>query len=195
MVVGIGKRVRTMVHAFAGQPILALTVVGMQYAFRRYRREAVALLLFTGALLMSNWMFGHYAAPALVLMVLLAVAALRAMAWRWAWALPVVMVVYVGTAGYWVVDRALTYPESWGRVRQSVVADLLENPGDDLVLVRAAPKGDVHREWVYNLADVDRAPIVWARDMGEAGNAELVKYYRGRVVWVLDVGTGEIRRI
>jgi hypothetical protein len=37
---------------------------------------------------------------------------------------------------------------------------------------------------VYNSADIDAAPIVWARDMGDQANRELLDYYRDRKVWL-----------
>jgi hypothetical protein len=41
-------------------------------------------------------------------------------------------------------------------------------------------------DYVYNAADIDGAPIVWARDMGPEKNQELLNYYRGRKVWLLE---------
>lgn len=46
---------------------------------------------------------------------------------------------------------------------------------------------DVHAEYVYNAADIDSSPIVWARDMGPAKNSEIVEYFRQRQIWRLDV--------
>jgi hypothetical protein len=43
-------------------------------------------------------------------------------------------------------------------------------------------------EWVYNRAHIDDAKVVWAQDMGEQ-NAELIRYFRGRRVWLLDPDT------
>jgi hypothetical protein len=63
----------------------------------------------------------------------------------------------------------------------------LENlPGDDLVLVRYGIPHDVDSEWVYNQADIDHASIVWARDMGETANEELLRYYPHRRTWLLE---------
>jgi len=53
-----------------------------------------------------------------------------------------------------------------------------------LVIVRYAPEVKLHAEWVYNEADIDGSKIVWARDMGEAANRELIRYYPDRQVWL-----------
>lgn len=45
----------------------------------------------------------------------------------------------------------------------------------------------IHFDWVYNRADIDAANIVWARDMGEAKNRELLKYYTERIAWRLHI--------
>jgi hypothetical protein len=59
--------------------------------------------------------------------------------------------------------------------------------GRHLVIVRYGENHSPHYEWVYNEADIDRAPIVWARDMGEARNREILDYYPERAAWRLTV--------
>jgi hypothetical protein len=55
-------------------------------------------------------------------------------------------------------------------------------------------------DWVQNEPDIDRAPVVFARDMGELKNRELLQYYPDRRVWRISVVRGrpddvqEIRR-
>ena len=70
--------------------------------------------------------------------------------------------------------------------RLSAIHTLQSAGGRHLVLVRYAPDHNVLEEWVYNRADIDGSEIVWARDMGDAANRELLDYYRARKVWVLE---------
>jgi hypothetical protein len=39
-------------------------------------------------------------------------------------------------------------------------------------------------DYVYNRANIDASAIVWARDMGDTANCELVGYYPDRQSWV-----------
>ncbi len=56
-------------------------------------------------------------------------------------------------------------------------------PGEHLVLVTYGPHHDFDREWVWNDAEIDRAKVVWARDMGRDANQELLNYFKDRRVW------------
>jgi hypothetical protein len=53
--------------------------------------------------------------------------------------------------------------------------------------VRYLPGYDIHKEWVYNPADIDAAPVVWARSMGPQADQALIDYYKDRQLWRLDV--------
>ncbi len=59
-------------------------------------------------------------------------------------------------------------------------------PGRQLVIVRYGTHHDVDWEWVWNAADIDDSKVVWARDMGEAANQELLEYFKDRRVWRLN---------
>ena len=68
--------------------------------------------------------------------------------------------------------------------RPAIIASLDKMSGLHLVFVRNGPVQN--SDWVYNAADIDASKIVWARDLGPAKNQELIDYYKGRTVWILD---------
>jgi hypothetical protein len=70
--------------------------------------------------------------------------------------------------------------------RARALAQLEALPGDHLVIVRYRRDHNSDNEWVYNRADIDSAKIVWARDMGDSGNAELIRYFPQRRVWLAE---------
>jgi hypothetical protein len=75
-------------------------------------------------------------------------------------------------------------PREFGRTQ--MIAQLSSLAGDHLVIVRYAPDHNYFAEWVYNEAEIDKSKVVWARDMGEAENENLTKYFSNRRTWVLD---------
>lgn len=72
--------------------------------------------------------------------------------------------------------------------RARMQSELAARGGKHLVIV-GYPFHDVPgREWVYNDADLDRAPVVWARDMGYLGNMDLLEHYPDRQIWYVNRG-------
>lgn len=69
--------------------------------------------------------------------------------------------------------------------RPVLIRDLLRRGGRHLVIVRYNPAYSIHEDWVYNQADIDASPIVWARDMGPQRNEELLRYFHDRKAWLL----------
>ena len=67
--------------------------------------------------------------------------------------------------------------------RARLLAQLSQLPGMHLVLVRYGGHHDVDHEWVWNEASIDDAKVVWARDMGEQQNQELLQYFNTRHAW------------
>jgi hypothetical protein len=70
--------------------------------------------------------------------------------------------------------------------RQAAVRELESRGGQHLVFVRYGPAHDYHDEWVYNEADIDNAPVVWAREMDADSNRQLIEYFSTRQVWMIE---------
>jgi len=73
----------------------------------------------------------------------------------------------------------------WYDARYELSQYLRLLPGKQLVIVRYSPSHVPSEEWVYNRADIDAAKVIWARDVGDRGNSDLLKYFKGRSVWLL----------
>jgi len=69
--------------------------------------------------------------------------------------------------------------------RAAIQNELQHTPGKHLVVVRYGTYHEPFAEWVYNKANLESAKIVWARDMGQDKNRELISYYSNRRVWLL----------
>jgi len=82
----------------------------------------------------------------------------------------------------YIAQRAVQFESD----RRSVIHALETQPGRQLVLVRYAPEHDPQNEWVYNRADIDAAPIVWAREMSPEQDRPFLEYFRDRRIWLLE---------
>jgi hypothetical protein len=60
---------------------------------------------------------------------------------------------------------------------------LKKQPGEHVIFVSYAGLSNPHEEWVYNPANIDAAPVIWALDLGRTENEELRRYYQGRSFW------------
>jgi hypothetical protein len=182
---------------FFVRPAFSLPLFAFPFTRRdsRMRLPLMVSAIFTLALLTETWIQVHYFAPALALVMLLIVQCMRHMShWRWRRAYFGEALVR-GTIALCLINavlRVIPTPTAWwipathGMVDRSSVAQRVESvPGTHLIIVHYGEQHDVDYEWVYNSAVIDRARIVWARDMGPAKNKELLEYFKGRNVWTL----------
>ena len=160
--------------------------------------QRMSLILLGGFLLSLAPLTGfnpHYAAAGTALLYLVLVQGIERMSgWQWsgrrvglALALfsvclfPAELAEYVAMLAH---DGAYVRPVVLAR--EQVVRTLDAIPGGHVVLLRYSPTHCVHREWVYNLADIDRERIIWAHEMGPQWDRPFVDHYRDRHVWILD---------
>ena len=76
-------------------------------------------------------------------------------------------------------------PDYFGNERAQVEQGLEKLPGQQLAIVRYSADHNSVDEWVYNAPDIDGSKVIWAREMDAANNLELIRYYPGRHVWLV----------
>ena len=189
-------------------PVLTLPLLMLPWVLgdRRVRFLLLAGGVMILGLALQSWTFPHYAAPATALLYALLLQAMRHLrVWRWrrrpvgfslVRALPLIcaamLVVRISTPPIYAL-LVPWWPPSWcctapGNVhRARMLERLTRAEGRHLAIVRYGSSHNPHHEWVYNEADIDRAKVVWARDMDPTSNEALVRYFRGRRVWLLEV--------
>ena len=152
---------------------------------------------------------GHYAAPVTCVVVAIALYGLRLLrTWR-PLRLPaglmisraIVLLLLVWMA--FPIAHVLATPvnlEPWHGMllaqqldRARLQAQLERTPGQHLVIVRNRVSAGGGQDWIYNEPDIDHAKVVWARDMGEERNQELLRYFAARRVWCVDQNDGIMR--
>jgi len=176
-------------------PLLALPCMVCD---RRMRIPLLVAAVMLVGIVLEVWTGAHYVAPAAGLFFLVLVQGMRHLAlWRWGGGRPVGAALVRGLPLLCVgmiVLRVSTVVAGthiepiWPRgnlQRAAFLKKLDAMPGRHLVIVHYAPDHGPHNEWVYNRADIDGAQVVWARDMGEEQNRELLEYFNGRRVWTL----------
>jgi hypothetical protein len=157
-------------------------------------------MIFSGSLLLmgvvSHTVAGaanlrpHYFAPFAPPLLLLTVQGLRTIkTWRFSrLGLPAVQAIVATVALSWAGAAALRVgllqPDSnVYEEKRAVLERLSPEDAKHLVIVHYGPTHSVHEEWVYNDADIDASPVVWARSMSPEQNRELIRYYADRRVW------------
>jgi hypothetical protein len=104
---------------------------------------------------------------------------------------------FVSWYGMHLFETPQLYPilryETWDSInhqdpqrRIEVRRQLASVPGQLLVFVRYSPRHIYRNEWVWNEADIDRARVVYARDLGPEEDEKLIRYYPNRRVVQLE---------
>ena len=134
----------------------------------------------------------HYVAPAAGGFLYLIVEGLRRLrrvrvgtlrVGRWLAGLTLLTVVV--KLGMVAQARAIA-PDGWAEGRAHIAASFMHDCGKHLIIIRYTRDHNVHEEWVYNAADIDAAPVVWAREMDAASMKRLFNHFHDRRVWLIE---------
>jgi hypothetical protein len=157
----------------------------------------LAMVVTVFGILLGVYIQPHYGAPLAPFVLILTVQSLRFL-----WILrrygniigeflvlstPVICVVYA------ILAAAPAHSSATVSLRANAESWLARNGPRHVVIVHYEPDHAIADEWVYNAADIDRASVVWARDMGVRRNRELIEYFKGRKMWWLLVGRSATR--
>lgn len=194
---------RIRYYRFFFLPPLFLALPAFLLLLREYRLAwaAATILLFSLGTNVYPYFYSHYIAALASLFVLIAVASLHRLTQWSPFGARILLFLCVAHFIFWYglhfsrdeqLYAALTPLESWDAInhgdpegRTAINRLLAASPGQQLVFVRYWPRHQL-QEWVNNAAEIDRARIIWARDLGPDENQKLLRYYPQRTAWLLE---------
>lgn len=162
------------------------------------RKDSAFLLLIwvaTLTILTSvSWFLHHYAAPAFPAWTMVIVFGMRFLClWKFRshhLGKLIAIMLIAAYASQVIFERTMAGVQSgssWTEQREAIRQQLLSQGNRHLVLMTYAPGHNTGQEWVYNSADIDSQPIIWARSMSTEKNEALIAHYPKRTVWHLHV--------
>jgi hypothetical protein len=204
----------TRFWAFFIGPILSVLLIALPRAMldRRIRFLVLTALFAVPGFLVGTWFHAHYAAPFTGIIYVLMLQSLRHIRFsrsisprtRYAVFLTVPTVIILMT-----VVAVITFPPPvQGRgfglwccnpngesARSRLVHQLQASGGRHLVFVEYTSNhdADFDDEWVYNAADIDSSPVVFARHMDPTKDLQLIQYFPDRQVWRLVVADAPVK--
>jgi len=148
----------------------------------------------------------HYAAPAAAAILAILVECMRRLhrvrrngrpiGLQLMFAAPLIMLailaVRIGLEKFHLPFTQANNFESWCCVQPGnqnkarVLETLQKTGGKHLVIVKPKDNPNDFLQWIYNAADIDASPVVWAPDLGPEQDRALVEYFRGRTIWLVD---------
>lgn len=185
---------RIAIDGVAGVFGLSATAIVMALFCRRNTTICilgVAFLATTLFVSLEVWIFPHYLAPVIGLLIALGVCSLKEThdtitrtgktPWIVRFTIVLALVCPFVQSVHFVRD-SIQYQE---HPRDRIERILKAKDGGHVIFMRYSPSHNTQYEWVYNSPDIDSQRVVWARDRGDE-NRKLEAYYPGRTFWVLD---------
>jgi len=186
-------------------PLLTLPLLAIPALWRDRRARPLLLMAaaFSLGMAVEVWHNLHYAAPATGLAVLIVVLGMRRLR-LWTFrgqpvgrylvrglptaclAMFAIQIAAGPFAPNGIAPAAWRWPEPAGLTRAAILQQLEATGERHLVLVRYSAVHEPGDEWVYNRADIDRSPVIFARELDRASNQKLLRYFSGRRVWLIE---------
>jgi hypothetical protein len=181
-------------------PLLTLPLLALPGALRQ-KKMCLPVVLCAAMIASSavqTWTLPHYFSPATGALYILLVQCMRRQ-WHWTRAgrpagralvraIPVLacaMILLRVAAAAIDVQIEPAWPRG-NLDRATILRQFAALPGRQVVIVRYGPHHSLNAEWVYNDADIDASKVVWARDMGQSANEELMQYFWDRKIWIVE---------
>src|SRR5882724_3830068 len=192
----------TVFRWYFGNLVWLLPLVVFMPGLWRSKRTRFVLILtaiIAAASLIEVWWYPHYAAPFLAALLILVAQSMRYLR-QWKFhglgvgrflvnAIPVaVFVLMIASEAEAIVTHGTPDQTQAANAqiaqKERIEHELLKKqPGQHVIFVSYAGLPSPHEEWVYNPANIDAAPVIWALDLGPTENEELRRYYAGRSFW------------
>lgn len=180
-------------------PTLTVPLIMLGWLWRRRKVLLIGACGGLCAILIEAFASPHYLAPAAAVIIAIVVECcrhLRASRVYVVRLLPAMMALVltlrIAAQAAGLPYTQQTNDQSWccrvepDESKDRIASMLSAIAGNHLVLVRPKTNPHVLLQWIYNSADIDGQRIVWARDLGPERDAELIRYYAGRHVWLVD---------
>jgi len=197
----------TDLNPFILGPILLLPVLLLPWmGSNRWLVWAFAVVgLVMAAQVLATYQYLHYLAPIVPLVLLFVAEGLRRLRTlrrrgRMSIRLPAryIIILFLACASWGplhYLHGALSRPASvstnFPNNRRMIIRQLAAIPGQHIVLVRYAADYTVHHEWVYNGADIDGQPVIFAHELSPEENRSLIEYFAGRRAWLIYMEPGK----
>jgi hypothetical protein len=177
-------------------PLLTVPLFALPWTIRqrKMRLPLAICAAMIAAFAVQTWTLPHYFSPAAGALYILLTQGLRhlyarrGIAKNIALAIPLLACAIIAIRVTAAAMHTQIEP-AWPRgnlERAAILRQLRAMPDEQLVLVRYGLDHDVNREWVWNRGSIDSAKVIWARDMGDRPNQELLDYFHTRRAWMLD---------
>lgn len=178
--------------AVFGSWLLLLPLFAPVWAARPSRFALVGIGAIFCAILAVPWLTPQYAAPAIPFGCLALASWIRAAGKgisRYGLSVAPVLTLVIGGClanALGAAKDAASRTPTWA-IQRAVIEQALERlGGKHLIFVRYDPGHSPHEEWVYNRPHIDRARVVWAREIQPTADRDLADSMTGRRAWRLN---------